>query len=74
MDEQPKPNGKHDVGTHRICVAGLVGVSIIVVVGIILADCMGRDVPPSLPGLGGVALGALVNMVAAMMRPGGKDN
>jgi hypothetical protein len=52
-----KPNGKHDVITHRFVVS-------------CLGACVLHPsaVPPALPALGGTALGSLTGMLAAVMR------
>jgi hypothetical protein len=59
VPEPARGNGRHDVTTHRIVVVGLVLAVLTSVVGIIGIDMLGREVPPSLPAIGGTALGAL---------------
>ena len=61
-------NGKHDVVTHRIVVASLGGSVLLTGLAITLLATLGHDVPPSLPALGGTALGALTGMLASIMR------
>jgi len=70
MSQEPNPtgNGKHDLLTHRIVVISL-GLSVLLtVVSITVLDAMGHEIPPSLPALGGTALGALTGMLTAIMR------
>jgi hypothetical protein len=69
--EVGQANGKHDVTTHRIVVVGLVLAVLTSVLGIVFIDSLGHEVPPSLPAIGGTALGALTGMVAAIMRGSG---
>ena len=64
----PRPNGKHDVRTHRIVVASLGATVLLTGAAITVLAVLGREVPPSLPALGGTALGALTGMLAAIMR------
>jgi hypothetical protein len=66
----PPPNGKHDVLTHRLVVLSLGLTVLLTGAGITALALLGREVPPSLPALGGTALGALTGMLASMMRPG----
>jgi hypothetical protein len=68
VPEPARANGKHDVTTHRIVVVGLVLAVLSSVLGIIFIDATGREVPPSLPAIGGTALGALTGMLAAIMK------
>lgn len=65
---EPPTNGKHDVHTHRIVVISL-GLTVLMTGAAITAlAALGLDVPPSLPALGGTALGALTGMLATIMR------
>jgi hypothetical protein len=66
----PRPNGKHDVLTHRLVVLGLGATVLLTGASITALALLGREVPPSLPALGGTALGALTGMLASIMRPG----
>jgi hypothetical protein len=66
----PPPNGKHDVLTHRLVVLSLGLTVLLTGAGITVLALMGREVPPSLPALGGTALGALTGMIVSIMRPG----
>ncbi len=66
-----KPNGKHDVITHRIVVSVLGLVVMLTGVSITALAMMGKEIPPALPALGGTALGALSGMLAAVMRQPG---
>jgi hypothetical protein len=66
----PPPNGKHDVLTHRLVVLSLGLTVLLTGAGITALALLGREVPPSLPALGGTALGALTGMLVSMMRPG----
>jgi hypothetical protein len=66
----PPPNGKHDVLTHRLVVVSLGATVLLTGAGITALALLGREVPPSLPALGGTALGALTGMLASIMRPG----
>jgi hypothetical protein len=61
-------NGKHDVVTHRIVVGCLGATMILTALAILWLGLLGRDVPPSLPAIGGTALGALTGMLTAIMR------
>ena len=61
-------NGKHDVVTHRIVVSCLGATMILTALAILWLGLLGRDVPPSLPAIGGTALGALTGMLTAIMR------
>jgi hypothetical protein len=70
LEEPVKPNGRHDVLTHRLVVRGLVVSVLLTGLGITVLALLGREVPPSLPALGGTALGALTGMLAAIMRNG----
>ena len=72
MTEDPERNGRHDVVTHRIVVSGLVSCVLLSIAGIIGIELLGREVPPSLPAVGGTALGALTGMLAAVMKGNGK--
>jgi hypothetical protein len=63
-----KPNGKHDVWTHRIVALCLGLVVLLTGASITALAMLGKDVPPALPALGGTALGALSGMLAAVMR------
>jgi hypothetical protein len=64
----PQPNGKHDIITHRIVVSCLGACVLLTGAAITLLAVTGHDVPPALPALGGTALGALTGMLAAIMR------
>jgi hypothetical protein len=64
---QPKSNGKHDVITHRIVVSCLGGTVLLTGAAITCLAAIGQEVPPSLPALGGTALGALTGMLASVM-------
>jgi hypothetical protein len=66
----PPSNGKHDVLTHRLVVSSLGATVLLTGAGITALALLGREVPPSLPALGGTALGALTGMLASIMRPG----
>jgi hypothetical protein len=66
----PQPNGKHDVLTHRLVVLSLGATVLLTGAGITALALLGREVPPSLPALGGTALGALTGMIVSIMRPG----
>jgi hypothetical protein len=66
----PPANGKHDVLTHRLVVVSLGATVLLTGAGITALALLGREVPPSLPALGGTALGALTGMLATIMRPG----
>jgi hypothetical protein len=71
-----KPNGKHDVWTHRIVARCLGLVVLLTGISITMLAMYGTDVPPALPALGGTALGgtalgALTGMLAAVMRQPG---
>ena len=66
----PVLNGKHDVHTHRMVVAGLMATVILAVVGIILLEALGRPVPATLGHLASAALGALSMGLSAILRPG----
>ncbi len=66
----PRPNGRHDVLTHRLVVISLGATVLLTGASITVLAVLGRDVPPSLPALGGTALGALTRMLATIMRPG----
>jgi hypothetical protein len=68
MNATPPGNGKHDVVTHRIAVGSLGASVLLTALAITVLAVLGREVPPSLPALGGTALGALTGMLAAMMR------
>jgi hypothetical protein len=73
MNRTPHGNGKHDVITHRLVVVSLGLTVLLTGLGITLLPILGKEVPPSLPALGGTALGALTGMLAAIMRqPNGK--
>ena len=61
-------NGKHDVTTHRIVVGCLGGVVILCAISCTILPCLGHEIPPSIPALGGTALGALTGMLAAVMK------
>ena len=63
-----RPNGKHDVLTHRLVVLSLGATVLLTGAGITVLAVLGREVPPSLPALGGTALGALAGMLATIMR------
>ena len=65
----PAPNGKHDVLTHRLVVVSLGATVLLTGAGITALALLGREVPPSLPALGGTALGALTGMIVSIMRP-----
>jgi hypothetical protein len=67
----PDLNGKHDVVTHRIVVCCLGSVVILCAISCAALPCLGRDIPPSIPALGGTALGALTGMLAAIMKNNG---
>jgi heme A synthase len=71
MNEPQKPNGKHDVWTHRIVALCLGLVVLLTGASITALAMLGKDVPPALPALGGTALGALSGMLAAVMRERG---
>ena len=66
----PPANGKHDVLTHRLVVVSLGATVLLTGAGITALALLGREVPPSLPALGGTALGALTGMLTSIMRPG----
>jgi hypothetical protein len=66
----PPANGKHDVLTHRLVVLSLGATVLLTGAGITALALLGREVPPSLPALGGTALGALTGMLTSIMRPG----
>ncbi len=70
MDPLP-PNGKHDVITHRLVAGALGACTLLTAVAISLLAAHGKEIPPSLPALGGTALGALTGMLASIMRPSG---
>jgi hypothetical protein len=64
----PRHNGRHDVLTHRLVVLSLGATVLLTGAGITVLAVLGREVPPSLPALGGTALGALAGMLATIMR------
>jgi hypothetical protein len=66
--EEGRPNGKHDVLTHRMVVGALAGTVILTALAITALAATGHEVPPALPALGGTALGALTGMLTAIMR------
>ena len=66
----PPANGKHDVLTHRLVVLSLGATVLLTGAGITALARLGREVPPSLPALGGTALGALTGMLTSILRPG----
>jgi hypothetical protein len=72
MDPTPDPqspgNGKHDLITHRLVVGSLGASVILTVVSITILALLGQEIPPSLPAIGGTALGALTGMLTAIMR------
>lgn len=73
MSQEPKAetNGKHDVWSHRIVVGSLGFTVLMTGAAITVLAVLGRDVPPSLPALGGTALGALTGMLVAIMKQPG---
>jgi hypothetical protein len=64
-------NGKHDVITHRLVVGCLGCVVILCAVSCTILPLCGHEIPPSIPALGGTALGALTGMLAAVMKGAG---
>jgi hypothetical protein len=56
--------------THRLVVLSLGATVLLTGAGITALALLGREVPPSLPALGGTALGALTGMIVSIMRPG----
>jgi hypothetical protein len=61
-------NGRHDVITHRIVVLSLGATVLLTGAAITGLAILGLEVPPSLPALGGTALGALTGMLASIMK------
>jgi hypothetical protein len=71
QETKPEVNGKHDLWSQRI-VVGSLGITVLMTGAAITALAMlGRDVPLSLPALGGTALGALTGMLVAIMKQPG---
>ncbi|MCC6420966.1 MAG: hypothetical protein IT429_22245 [Gemmataceae bacterium] len=68
MSDEPLSNGKRDVITHRILVCSLGGCVLLSALAIAVLAVLGQEVPPSLPAIGGTALGALTGMLASIMR------
>jgi hypothetical protein len=65
-------NGKHDVWTHRILVAGLAGCSILNIAFIGYLAAVGTDVPHALSALAFTTIGALVGMLTTIMKGNGQ--
>jgi hypothetical protein len=64
-------NGKHDVWTHRILVAGLASCSILDIALIGYLSSNGHEVPTALSALAFTTIGALAGMLTTIMRGGG---
>lgn len=63
-----KPNGRHDVITHRIVVLSLGLTVILTGLNMTILQALGRTTPPELANIGCVAVGALAMCLSSIMR------
>lgn len=64
----PKPNGKHDLLTHRIVVVSLGLTVILTGLNMTILQALGKEPPPALANIGSTAIGALAMALANIMR------
>lgn len=64
-----RPNGRHDVVTHRLVVLFLGLAVVFTGLNITILQALGRQPAAELANLGSVAIGALAMTLAQIMRP-----